>query len=61
MEIIGMACFAVALIVGLICNIQIIIIAFEKSVFWGLGYLCVPFFGFLFVLTHWEATQKAFY
>jgi hypothetical protein len=50
----------VGILVSLICNILILIKAFKESVWWGLGYLFVPFVSLIFVILHWARTWKPF-
>ena len=50
----------VLVIIMLIFGIILLINAFQKSVWWGLGYLFVPFVGLVFVIMHWEMCKTPF-
>jgi hypothetical protein len=60
MEIIGIACMGIGVIISLIYGIILLIAAFQESVLWGLGYLFVPFVALVFIFMHWEQTKKPF-
>jgi hypothetical protein len=60
MEILSIILMAIGSIIALIYGIQLLILAFQKSVLWGLGYLCVPFVALIFVFMHWEETKRPF-
>jgi hypothetical protein len=55
-----MALTGLASIALLIFTIQILIVAFQESIGWGLGSLIVPFVILVFVFTHWEQTKTPF-
>ncbi|MFC2085762.1 hypothetical protein ACFLRO_00965 [Bacteroidota bacterium] len=58
-----MICIALILVgsvIALIYGIQLIIIAFQTSILWGLVYLFVPFGALIFVILHWEDTSYSF-
>ena len=44
----------------LLSNIELIFDAFKKSLWWGLGYLCVPFASLVFIIKYWDDTKKSF-
>lgn len=44
----------------LIFNIQILILAFKKSVGWGLASLLIPFVIFVFIAQNWAACKTPF-
>ncbi|MFM1557235.1 MAG: DUF4339 domain-containing protein, partial [Limisphaerales bacterium] len=48
---------------GLILGYNIVLLfkAFEKSVLWGLGCLCLGLPGLVFIIMHWEDTKEAFF
>lgn len=50
----------IGVVIGLIFGIQLLIIAFQKSVLWGLGYIFIPFVSLIFVVMHWDDTKKPF-
>jgi hypothetical protein len=47
-------------IVALIFGIQLLVIAFNTSILWGIGCLFVPFVGLLFVILHWDEAKTPF-
>lgn len=60
MQTIGFILFAIGLIIGLIYGIQLIILAFNTSILWGLGYLFVPLVAPIFIIVHWQETKSPF-
>ena len=44
----------------LIFGIQILVLAFKKSLGWGLASLLIPFVVFVFVAQNWEACKTPF-
>lgn len=50
----------IGVVIALIFGIQLLIIAFQKSVLWGLGYIFIPFVSLIFVVMHWDDTKKPF-
>ncbi len=60
MTIIGSICIGIGGIVGLIYGIKLIIIAFQKSILWGLAYIFVPMAALVFVIMHWDKTKSPF-
>jgi len=60
MAMIGMLIILAAGILSLVYWIQILIIAFQTSVLWGLGSLFIGIIGLIFVAMHWEETKKPF-
>lgn len=52
--------FIVGLIIAFAGGLWLLIVAFEKSVWWGLGCLFIPFASLLFVILNWRATWKPF-
>ena len=60
MAIIGGILAAIGGIIMLIYGIILLIKAFQKSVWWGLGYMFVPFVGLVFVIMHWEMCKTPF-
>lgn len=55
-----MVIVGIAILVGAICIIILIVKAFCKSIWWGLGFLFVPFVPIIFVAVHWRETKRAF-
>ena len=60
MEIVGIICIGIGVIIGLFFGIQLLIKAFNVSVLWGLGSIFVPFVGLIFVIMHWEQAKSPF-
>ena len=60
MQFIAIALILVGTIIGLIYGIQLIIIAFQTSILWGLVYLFVPFGALIFMILHWEDSSYPF-
>jgi hypothetical protein len=60
MEILGFICMAIAVIIGLIFGIQLLIMAFQESIWWGLGYIFIPFVSLIFVIVHWDTAKTPF-
>lgn len=44
----------------LVGGIWIVVLAFKKSVLWGIGSLIVPFVSLIFVIMNWQETKKPF-
>ena len=44
-------------VIMLVGGIMVLIKAFQKSVLWGLGSLCVPFVSLVFVILNWSDPQ----
>ena len=42
----------------LVFGIQILIKAFQQSIWWGLGYLFVPFVGLFYIVMFWDDAKK---
>ena len=60
MEILGYALLVIGAIISLIFGIQILIMAFQESVLWGIGYLvCAPV-PLIFIIMHWQKTKRPF-
>ena len=57
--------FGILAIIGYIVMfvgaVWILIIAFKKSVLWGLGSLFIPFVIFVFTFMHWGDSKKPFF
>jgi uncharacterized membrane protein len=60
MQILAFLLLGIGLILALIYGIILMVKAFQASVWWGLGYLFVPFVALIFVFTHWEVAKKPF-
>ena len=57
MATLGTVLGAVGAIGGLVFMIQILILAFKKSVGWGLASLFIPFVIFVFIAQNWPACK----
>jgi len=53
----AMLAYAIMLIGG----IWVIVIAFQKSLLWGLGSLIIPFVALIFVAMNFNETKKPFF
>ncbi len=60
MSIVGSILFGIGGIIALVCGIWLLVIAFKTSVWWGLGYIFVPFVSLIFVIVHWSVAKKPF-
>jgi len=60
MQTLGGIIMVLSVVVGLIFGVQLLIIAFNTSILWGLGCLFVPFVSFIFVVLHWDETKTPF-
>ncbi len=54
------ALFYIGIVVALIGGTWILIKAFEKNVWWGLGSLLLPLVSLVFVALHWKKTWRPF-
>lgn len=46
--------------ISILGSILVLIAAFKKSVWWGLGSLFVPFVVLIFVILNWAAAKRGF-
>ena len=60
MEIVGLICIVIGLVISLVYGIKLLIIAFKTFILWGLGSIFVPFVGLIFVIMHWQETKSPF-
>jgi len=60
MTAIGGILIAVASIAMMVFGIQILIKAFQESVWWGLGYILVPFVSLIYIVMFWDDAKKPF-
>ena len=60
MTILGGILALVASLGMLVFGIQILIKAFQQSLWWGLGYVLVPFVGLIYIVMFWDDTKKPF-
>ena len=60
MTVIGMILAGIGVIIMLIFGIILLIKAFQESVWWGLGYIFVPFVALIFIIKYWSICKKPF-
>ncbi|MCP4902540.1 MAG: hypothetical protein GY906_36715 [bacterium] len=60
MAILGTILLVIGGIGSLIFGIQILIVAFQTHIGWGLGSLLVPGVGLVFVIMNWQKTKTPF-
>ena len=60
MSVIAGILMFIGVAIAIIFGIQLLIMAFQKSVLWGLGYIIVPFVSLIFVIVHWSETKTPF-
>lgn len=53
----GTALTAIGALIMLVGGVMVLIKAFQKSILWGLGSLCVPFVSLVFVILNWSEPQ----
>jgi hypothetical protein len=47
-------------LITLIGAIWLLVVAFKKSIWWGLGSLLIPFVSLIFVILNWQDSKKPF-
>ena len=50
----------VGLAIGLVGGIWLLVVAFQESVWWGIGCLLLPIVSLIFVILHWQEAKKPF-
>ncbi|WP_009963606.1 hypothetical protein [Verrucomicrobium spinosum] len=60
MEIVSFVLIGIGFIISVIYGIKLLILAFQKSVLWGLGSIFIPFVGLVFVIMHWAEAKGPF-
>ena len=60
MVVLGVLLFVVGMIIGFIGGLWLLVLAFQESIFWGLGSLFLPFVSLIFVIMHWDTAKKPF-
>ncbi len=60
MESIAGILLFIGFVIFLLYGIRILIMAFQKSVLWGLALLLIPFAQLVFILLHWSETKSPF-
>ena len=56
----GMVLMGIGIVIALFYGIILLVKAFQTSVWWGLGYIFVPFVSLIFVIAHWQVAKKPF-
>jgi hypothetical protein len=54
------ALYYLGMVLGLVGFIWLVVVAFKKSVWWGLGTLIVPFVGLIFAIMNWQTAKTPF-
>jgi hypothetical protein len=60
MGTLGMVLIGIGAVIGVIYGVILLVKAFQTSVWWGLGYIFVPFVSLIFVIAHWQVAKKPF-
>jgi len=60
MEALGMILLAIGGIGMFVSGIWLLVVAFQESIWWGLGCILVPFVALIFVAMHWDKAGKPF-
>jgi hypothetical protein len=60
MEILAYILFWGGLLFMLFYGLYLVVIAFQESILWGLGYLFVPFVNIVFIIMYWQQTKGPF-
>lgn len=55
-----MLCVLVGALFVLIYGFQLLFLAFEASIWWGLAYLFIPLAALVFLLLHWQDAKGPF-
>lgn len=54
MEMVGQFLALFGILLYVVGGIWLLFAAFQEGILWGLGTLCVPFVGLIFVILHWN-------
>jgi hypothetical protein len=60
MEAIAAILMLIAIGISLIFGVMVLIKAFQKSIWWGLGSIFVPFVYIIFLVNYWEDAKDPF-
>jgi len=60
MEFVGLGLVIIGSVIQMFFGIQLLILAFQKSILWGLGFLLVPFVGLIFIISYWDEAKTPF-
>jgi hypothetical protein len=47
-------------VLAIVGGIWLLVVAFQQSVWWGLGSILLPFVSLIFVIMHWQVSKKPF-
>lgn len=56
----GMLLSSAGSLIMLVGSIMFLVAAFGESLMWGIGSLCLPPVGLVFIVLHWDKAKKAF-
>jgi hypothetical protein len=54
------ALLMLGMILGVVGGIWLLVVAFQESIWWGLGSLLLPIVSLIFVIMHWQVSKKPF-
>ncbi|MBX9720073.1 MAG: hypothetical protein K2X81_01655 [Candidatus Obscuribacterales bacterium] len=60
MDIVGIILIGLGALAMAVSGVWLIVVAFQKSIVWGLCYLFVPFAGLAFICMNWDRASKPF-
>ncbi|MCJ8328525.1 MAG: hypothetical protein HRT89_03100 [Lentisphaeria bacterium] len=60
MEILGHLLAIFGIVVIVVCSFWMLLLAFQESILWGLGYMFVPFVSMIFIISFWSETKRPF-
>ena len=60
METIGLILLVIGFLIALVYGIQLLIVAFRTSIWWGLGSLFIPLVSLIFVIMYWPEAKRPF-
>ena len=61
MDAIGGIIAIIGVIIMIIGFIMLLIVAFKKNIWWGLGSIFVPFVALIFLIMNWQKGKKSFF
>ena len=60
METIGLILLVIGFLIALVYGIQLLIVAFRTSIWWGLGSIFIPLVSLIFVIMYWPQAKSPF-
>ena len=60
MAILGTILIVIGAIIGIFYGIKILILAFQESALWGIGYIVIPIVSLIFIIMHWDKSKDPF-